>query len=145
MTRKSSRNSWSLEWITKKGFLPYQLNSNNAEIRHLRSRLTVPETKAQLAETKRKKAEEIEGVKLVHNYEADRIRLQFDGKPDQETITRLRSKIQVNTKVDGMATKAYWTSDQYCRKYCQRDKKEVTITPQFEIPRSRQNGSRVIR
>lgn len=75
----------------KKGFLSFQLSNNNAEIHRLRSRVTILEAKAQLAETKGKKIEEVNGIKLVHNYEADRVQLLFDGKPDSETITQLRS------------------------------------------------------
>lgn len=76
----------------KKGFLSFQLSNNNAEIRRLRSRVAILEAKAQLAETKGKKIEEINGIKLVHNYEADRVQLLFEGKPDPETITQLKSQ-----------------------------------------------------
>lgn len=36
------------------------------------------------------RAEEIDEIKLVHNYQANRIQLFFDGKPDQEAISRLK-------------------------------------------------------
>ncbi|MBX3253302.1 MAG: hypothetical protein KF862_04090 [Chitinophagaceae bacterium] len=75
----------------RKGFLSFQLSNNNAEIHRLRSRVTILEAKAQLADTKGKKIEEVNGIKLVHDYEADRVQLLFEGKPDPETITQLKS------------------------------------------------------
>lgn len=75
----------------RKGFISFELSNNSAEIRRLRSRVAVLESKEQLAATTGKKSEEINGVKLVHNYETDRIQLLFDRKPEGETIAQLKS------------------------------------------------------
>lgn len=73
------------------GFRPYQLQNVGAEIRRLRTRVAKLEAKENLAQTKGEKTEEIDGVKLVHNYQADRVQLLFDVKPDQETLIQLKS------------------------------------------------------
>ena len=78
--------------IMVNGFRSFQLQNNSSEIRRLRTRVTVLETKRQLAEINGEKTEIINGVKLVHNYEADRVQLIYEGKPDGETITRLKSR-----------------------------------------------------
>lgn len=74
------------------GFYSYQLTNNNAEIRRLRSRVTMLEAKTDLAKNKGEKIEEVNGVKLIHNYQEDRVQLKFDGKPDPETLSQLNSR-----------------------------------------------------
>lgn len=91
LSERSIHEILTPNWTKKTGFMPYQLSNNNAEIRRLRSRVTVLEAKENLAKNEGEKTEEIDGIKMVHNYQADRVQLFFDGKPDQETISRLKS------------------------------------------------------
>ena len=73
------------------GFGSYSLQLNKAEIKRLSTRVAILEAKENLAKTQGEKTEEIDGIKMVHNYQADRLQLFFDGKPDTETISRLKS------------------------------------------------------
>ncbi|MBX2925946.1 MAG: hypothetical protein KF746_27370 [Chitinophagaceae bacterium] len=91
LDEKAIQEALNPTFTNKKGFLSFQLSNNNAEIRRLRSRVAVLETKAKLAEEVGKKAEEINGVKVVYNYEKDKVQLLFDEKPDLETLKQLHS------------------------------------------------------
>ena len=78
--------SW---WGT--GFAAYELTNNNANIKRIEERIKLLEQKEQVktaimageAETPKI---EINGVKIVKDYQADRVKVFFDGKPDRTTI-----------------------------------------------------------
>ena len=69
------------------GFPSYQLTNNNANIKRMKARLAELQAKAQ-GETQ--EIERPDGVKIVANKEADRLQLFFQGKPDSETIGKLK-------------------------------------------------------
>jgi hypothetical protein len=69
------------------GFASYQLSNNGANIRRIKARIAV----LQRAATREHKEEELEGVRLVENVEANRLQLFFPGKPPAEVRTRLKS------------------------------------------------------
>lgn len=73
------------------GFASFELRNNNAEIKRLRERIA-------LLEAKEKKQQEVgtavaiehDGVKVVNNYDLDRVQIIFSGKPNPEVITMLK-------------------------------------------------------
>lgn len=77
-------------WSGRKGFKPYQLSNNNAEIHRLQQRVKTLEQKKVMAETVGTSTEEIKGVRLVQNHEADRVQLLFPDRPAKETCQALR-------------------------------------------------------
>jgi hypothetical protein len=74
------------DWADRRGFKPYQLSNNGAEVRRLRQRVARLEEKKKQAETIGTTSEEIKGVLLVQNYEADRVQLLFPAKPERDMI-----------------------------------------------------------
>jgi hypothetical protein len=70
-----------------KGFQGWEITNNGSEIRRLKDRVTMLEgkeqTREQIATTEGAQQPEktINGVRIVENYEADRVQLFFDGKP----------------------------------------------------------------
>lgn len=68
------------------GFASYQLTNNNAKIRSTRDRITKLEREATMSNV------EIagDGFRVVENYEAKRVQIFFDGKPDAETRADLK-------------------------------------------------------
>jgi hypothetical protein len=73
-------------WV---GFAPYQFTNNLANIKRMRDRLTELERKAATETTA---TERPDGIRVVENSEADRIQIFFPGKPDSNTISRLKSR-----------------------------------------------------
>lgn len=78
------KNSWR---TNSKPFESYALQNNNAEIHRTKDRIA----ELQKRQSMESKEMEINGVKVVENVEANRLQLVFDGKPDKETITLLKS------------------------------------------------------
>lgn len=75
------------DWCGRIGFAQYQLTNNSANIRRMRDRLAELEKKA----TNGAFTEEYPGgIQVVHNTEADRLQIFFPGKPDAETIQKLK-------------------------------------------------------
>lgn len=72
----------------------YQLANNSAEIRRLTGRVHDLQTRLDrmqaAAEAPAPVAKVIAGVQVVENLEVNRLQLIFPGKPDSETITRLK-------------------------------------------------------
>jgi len=75
------------------GFADYLLTNNLANIKRQKARLAELEAKeiakqeAATVETERP-----DGIRVVQNREADRLQLFFPGKPDEKTISSLKSK-----------------------------------------------------
>ncbi|MBZ4188890.1 hypothetical protein [Niabella beijingensis] len=80
------------DWANRTGYKSFELTNNNAEIRRLRSRVAMLEAKAILAKQDGEKIEDINGVKLIHNYLEDRVQVKFEGRPDQETLSKLNDR-----------------------------------------------------
>lgn len=71
---------------------PWRLQNSNAEMKRLRGRIAELERlKAAAAQPTEDKYPQVEGVEVVENAEAMRIQLIFDGKPDEETRSLLKS------------------------------------------------------
>lgn len=71
------------------GFPDYLLTNNLANIKRMRGRLAELESKAQ-AESK--EVERPDGIRIVHNAEADRLQIFFLGKPAPEMIDALKRR-----------------------------------------------------
>lgn len=71
----------------KAPYLPWQLSNNNAEIRRVRQRIGELERKAQTAYA----GWEFDGGHVEPDREADRLRVYFDEKPDEDTRSELKS------------------------------------------------------
>lgn len=72
------------------GFAQYQLTNNLATIKATEQRIQVLEAKDMNQQTQRQDVVQLEGLKVEINHQADRIQLYYDGKPDSETITKLK-------------------------------------------------------
>lgn len=75
------------DWCGRIGFPAYALTNNLANIARMRDRLAEIEKKAADGTFTE---EYQDGIKVVHNTEADRLQIFFPGKPDTETIHRLK-------------------------------------------------------
>lgn len=79
------------DWAKRIGFKPYELTNNNANIRRLRLRVIELEEKAAKRNGGANSEIEINGARIVENYEADRVQIHFPGKPSREVIQGLKS------------------------------------------------------
>lgn len=94
-------SAWKLlqpDYLNRKGFADYQLKNNNANIRRMKGRIEQLEREvAKRAAIREAVAAEIEeeapvnGVRIVENFEANRLQILFPGKPAGQVITRLKS------------------------------------------------------
>ncbi|MBZ5500515.1 MAG: hypothetical protein LAP85_29330, partial [Acidobacteriia bacterium] len=75
------------DYMGRVGFADYQLQNNLANIKRMKARVSgIEETRAKpTAETP------FDGGRIVDNAEDNRIQLIFDGKPDPQTIIKLKS------------------------------------------------------
>lgn len=69
-----------------RGFAPYKLRNNNANISRIKKRI------AQLEKTACKPTSEmtVNGIRLMENTEANRVQLSFPGKPSEEVRKKLK-------------------------------------------------------
>lgn len=73
-------------------FPSYYLSSSNAEIKRIKGRIDeITKLKAEAEKPTEEKYPNVDGVEVVENAEAMRIQLIFDGKPDDETRSLLKS------------------------------------------------------
>jgi hypothetical protein len=78
-----------------KGYQGWQLTNNSSEVRRLKDRVKMLEGKEQQREAiaatdgAQQPEETINGVRIVHNYEADRVQMFFDGKPPADIRAEL--------------------------------------------------------
>lgn len=68
------------------GFAHYNLSNGNANIRRMRSRIEEMQKKEDTPTTER----EFDGGMLIDNYDADRIQIDFDEKPDDTMRAKLK-------------------------------------------------------
>lgn len=76
-----------IEWTLKFGF---GLANSNANIKRLEDRIKLMESKEEKANNIGENIKEFEGFKVIFNYEADRLQIKHDTKPDNETIYKLK-------------------------------------------------------
>ena len=74
-------------YIGQVGFERFQLTNNLARIKSMRERIAILETKATQTGTTE---QDLNGLKIVRNLDADRLQLIFDGKPSEEERTFLK-------------------------------------------------------
>lgn len=81
----------SKSWC-KQPCAPYQLTNNNAEMKRIKIRIVeLKRLKEEAAKPQENKYPHVDGLEVVENAEAMRIQLLFDGKPDDDTRTLLKS------------------------------------------------------
>lgn len=75
-------------WSSRQGFLPFQLQNNNASIRRIRQRIAILEKAANENVTS-----EVEGNGYIlrEDAEENRVMFIFDGKPEPEVRSLLKS------------------------------------------------------
>lgn len=76
------------DYMGRVGFASYLLTNNLANIKRMRERLAELERKAATASTETARPD---GIRIVENTEMDRLQVYFPGKPDADTIGRLKS------------------------------------------------------
>lgn len=72
------------------GFAPFSLTNNNNKIKRWADRVKLLEAKQHNAETKGNTTTTHNGVEVIYNREIDRLQLIYPGKPDTDTITKLK-------------------------------------------------------
>lgn len=78
------------DFAGRTGFPSYRLTNNQAEIRRLRERLEQAEGRVEAA-ANGPTSEIVNGVRIEEDAQANRIRLIFEGKPDEATRTALKA------------------------------------------------------
>ena len=76
-----------IEWTMKFGF---GLQNNNANMKRVEERIKELEAKEQNRQNEPEKEFSFNGGKVVMNYEADRIQIMHDTKPNQEVISLMK-------------------------------------------------------
>ena len=76
-----------IEWTMKFGF---GLQNNNANMKRVEERIKELEAKEQNRQNEPEKEFSFNGGKVVMNYEADRIQIKHDSRPNQEVITLMK-------------------------------------------------------
>lgn len=77
-----------IEWMMKFGF---GLSNNLANIKRVEDRIKLLEKKEAIAATSGNKETDFNGVKVVENYEIDRLQIIHESKPSAEVIQTLKS------------------------------------------------------
>ena len=75
-------------WNNRQGFMPFQLQNNNANIRRIKERIAALEKRDSTAFGE---GWAFPGGSVVMNAEENRIQILFDEKPDEETRQELKS------------------------------------------------------
>ena len=86
---KTAHELTNPKWHYQKGFQPFELTNNNANIRRVRERLEHLEKMHALPVVERES--EKTGVRLEDDPPANRVRLFFPDKPDETTRAKLKS------------------------------------------------------
>ena len=89
---ETARELLKPDFVGRIGFPSYKLTNNNANIRRMKQRLGKLEK--QREEFLAGESVEIEhnGIKIIDNVEDNRVQIFFDGKPDEETRKKLKSR-----------------------------------------------------
>jgi hypothetical protein len=72
------------------GFSAHELNNNNANIFRLKRRVKELERKIGMMQLRNEETKEMNGVRIIHNYGADRIQLFFTEKPVSARLRQLK-------------------------------------------------------
>lgn len=91
LTEKQAEEIQKPDYMGRVGFAPFNLQNSNAQINKLKKDIEAERQREQVYEDGDKEYE-IEGVKVIENVSDNRIRLFFDGKPDQEMIKKLKGR-----------------------------------------------------
>lgn len=76
-----------IDWTMKFGF---GLQNNNANMKRVEARIKELEAKEQNRQNEPEKEFSFNGGKVIMNYEADRIQIKHDSRPNQEVITLMK-------------------------------------------------------
>ncbi len=76
-----------IDWTMKFGF---GLQNNNANMKRIEARIKELEAKEQNRQNEPEKEFSFNGGKVIMNYEADRIQIKHDSRPNQEVITLMK-------------------------------------------------------
>lgn len=69
-----------------KGFATYELTNNLAKIKHTQARIDELQKKEQIKESNPKQSQTINGITITQDFEDDRTKIFFDGKPAPDVI-----------------------------------------------------------
>ena len=77
-------------YMGRVGFETWQLSNNLANIKRMKERLAQLEKKNEKAQSGIDEVRELNGLRVIRNYQLDRLQLVFDGKPNEEARTILK-------------------------------------------------------
>jgi hypothetical protein len=80
------------DFINRIGYPAYKLSNNLANIKRLEIRVAELEAKATKHTNKEEDEITINGVRILQNYEADRVQIIFEGKPAEEVRNKLKKR-----------------------------------------------------
>jgi len=73
------------------GFETWQLSNNLANIKRMKERVSILEAKTEKAASGVDEVREFNGMRVIKNYQEDRLQLVFDGKPEENVRAVLKS------------------------------------------------------
>jgi len=77
-------------YMEYKGIMPFELSNSNAKIKRLQEKLNNLKSKNNLQGENPTVLFENNEVKIINNHEQERVQILFGGKPDSETIAKLK-------------------------------------------------------
>lgn len=80
------------DYMGRKGFPTFSITSINNKIKTLQQRITETAGKREAANTTGNKEEQVGDVRIVQNFDENRIQIHFNGKPSDEMRASLRKK-----------------------------------------------------
>ena len=93
--RREIERRWESGWYREVPFPPYELSNNNANIRRLKDRLKSIETEKLRRECADLRGddgiEDLGWYRVIENRDANRIQIEFDGKPDADVRSVLKN------------------------------------------------------
>ncbi len=78
-------------YMNATGYERFQLTNNLANIKRMKERLSILEKKQVKAETIGEEAQQLNGLEIVRNHAEDRLQLIFQGKPEENVRSLLKS------------------------------------------------------
>lgn len=79
-----------VNYMGRVGFETWQLSNNLANIKRMKERVGILEAKKEKAATGEDEVRELNGARVLKNYQQDRLQIIFYGKPDENTRTLLK-------------------------------------------------------